>query len=226
MANSILNSLWDVIFPPFCVACNNPGEWWCESCRGGVHLVRDGICPKCLTAGEHECVGNLPFAEVVSCGFYHDAKLRALITRLKFSGVTVVASDLRLFLQERVLVDVPVEAVLMPMPLSQKRLKERGFNQAEFIAWQMKEAYRLPNRIDTGLLERIKHGDPLSSLEHDLALRSGQVKGAFRVRFAPLEHVVLVDDVATTGATAGEAARVLLAAGAKRVDLLTLAIGA
>ncbi len=68
--------------------------------------------------------------------------------------------------------------------------------------------------------------DPQSSLEHDLSIRSKHISGAFKLVGTPSEHVVLIDDVVTTGATAAEAARVLLANGAKRVDLVTLAIGA
>jgi predicted amidophosphoribosyltransferase len=94
------------------------------------------------------------------------------------------------------------------------------------VAEALKEAFKLRNDIDLNLLERAEHLDPQSSLEHDYALRAGHIKGAFRVNNTPPEHVVLVDDVATTGATAGEAAEALIMAGAKRVDLVALAIGA
>ncbi len=195
-------------------------------CRNKVHLVRGKICPKCLEIGDHECAGELPFASVYSCGYYHDAKLRSLITRIKFSGVTVIAKDLELFLSQRCGVDLEPEAVLVPMPLAEKRLRQRGFNQAEFIANTMIEAWGLNNKVNSSVLARAVHREAQSNLEHDLPTRSANIKNVFSCEKTPPEHVVLVDDVATTGATAAEAARVLISAGGKRVDLLTLAIGA
>ena len=59
-----------------------------------------------------------------------------------------------------------------------------------------------------------------------LATPAGHIRGAFRAQKESPEHVVLIDDVVTTGATAGEAAMVLIEAGAKKVDLVTLAVGA
>jgi len=222
----MLNKFWDFIFPPFCVACNRPGEWWCGKCRGGVHLVKNKICPRCLTIGEHECEGDLPFGEVILFGFYHDPKLRALITKLKFSGVTVLKSDLIAFLKAQNDVVIDAGAVLVPMPLASHRLKERGFNQAGFVAEVLSEAFGWSNVIDSEVLERFVHSDPQSSLEHDLALRSKHINGAFKVVKRPPAHVVLIDDVVTTGATAAEAVRTLKSAGAERVDLVTLAVGA
>ncbi|MDF1497547.1 MAG: double zinc ribbon domain-containing protein [Patescibacteria group bacterium] len=218
--------LWDLIFPPYCVACGNPGEWWCGDCRGKIHLVRGDICSKCLTVAEHECAGILPFETVTSFGYYHDPNLRALITKLKFNGVTILKSDLKSFLCKQKVPDISPGAVFVPMPLAEKRLKERGFNQAEFVAEVLIEAFDLQNEINLDLLERMENKDPQSSLTHDYGVRAGHIKGVFRAKKASPEHVVLIDDVVTTGATAGEVVRVLMEAGAKRVDLITLAIGA
>ncbi len=218
--------LWDLVFPPYCVACNTPGEWWCESCRSKVHLVKGEICAKCLKVEEHECEGFLPFGAVESFGYYHDPKLRALITKLKFNGVTILKVDLLAFLCTQKLPIISSNAVLVPMPLAQKRFKERGFNQAEFVLETLKEAFDLPNIVDLDLLERVEYKEPQSSLAHDFGVRAGHIKGAFKVKKESPEYVVLIDDVVTTGATAEEAARVLIDAGAKRVDLVTLAVGA
>lgn len=125
------------------------------------------------------------------------------------------------------------------MPLADKRLKERGFNQAELIAslfsneWQVKSnksdgsvlvtRYQLPV---TKCLIRVAHRDPQSSVEHDLAARQLNIKNCFEAIGQVPKQVILVDDVITTGATAAEAAGALLAAGAESVSVLTLAIGA
>ena len=223
---AMLNKLWDLIFPPYCVACNAPGEWFCASCRDKIQRVRGGICAKCLSIGEHECKGELPFLSVMAFGYYHDPILRALITKLKFNGVTVLENDLKVFLSTRRSIELSPDAVIVPMPLAKKRLKERGFNQAEFTANVFKEAFALPNSMDLNVLQRMEHKDPQSSLAHDYGVRAGHIRGVFSAGKELPEHIVLVDDVVTTGATAGEAAKILLEAGAKRVDLIALAIGA
>jgi ComF family protein len=111
------------------------------------------------------------------------------------------------------------------MPLADKRLRERGFNQAALIAHSIvARSSQLESRPD--LLIRTGHRAPQSSLEHDLAKRQENIKNSFECKGPVSENIILIDDVATTGATAAEAARVLLNAGAKNVNLVCLAIGA
>ena len=218
--------LWDLIFPPYCVACNAPGEWFCASCRNKIQRVRGGICAKCLSIGEHECKGELPFLSVMAFGYYHDPILRALITKLKFNGVTILENDLKVFLRTHKPIELSPDAVIVPMPLADKRLKERGFNQAEYIAGIMKQVYLWPNPMDLNVIKRVKHRDPQSGMGHEYELRAGNISGVFECGDNPPKTVFLVDDVATTGATAAEAAKVLMQAGTEEVHLVTLAIGA
>ena len=110
------------------------------------------------------------------------------------------------------------------MPLADKRLKERGFNQAELIAKVFCEC--LPQARMSLCLKRVAHRDPQSSVGHDLATRQLNIKNCFEAVGQVPKNIVLVDDVITTGATAAEAAGALLAAGAESVSVLTLAIGA
>jgi len=238
----------ELLFPRFCVSCREPGAWWCESCQSSVQRLSGRICPRCLGirtcnptaelgtglepirlrsaslgAGCETCNGALPFASVSSFGYYHDPKLRSVITALKFNGTSAVLHDLQAFIASRP-IDLPMADAVIPMPLSQERLRERGFNQAELIA----EALLSCNvkRETWNVLVRIANRIAQSSLEHDVAARRANVAGAFACHGAVPSNVLLVDDVVTTGATAGEAARALLAAGAQQVHLLTLAIGA
>jgi ComF family protein len=108
------------------------------------------------------------------------------------------------------------------VPLHPRRLWWRGFNQAALLA--MTIARRLDQPTDLKSLVRIKMTTPQTSKDHDArhrnvrrafaVARPGRIKG---------QRVLLVDDVMTTGATVDECARVLIAAGAARVDVLTLA---
>ena len=153
------------------------------------------------------------------------AGVGGLITQFKFHA----ALDLAPALTQRLLDTFgqsaePAPALLLPIPLSAARLRERGYNQA----WELtRRLARVLNcRADASLLLRVK------DTPHQLALapdqRAGNVRAAFAIeprRRAELSGatVTLVDDVMTTGATVSEAARVLLQAGSARVHVWVVA---
>jgi predicted amidophosphoribosyltransferase len=226
----------DVVYPPVCVACRAPGAWWCAPCRTAVHLVPHYPCGRCLrTERGHSasaCEGALPFSGVVTTGFYHSVPLRRLIAELKYQGVTVVATAVEQYLRDvRPSGAAPfpwshhTEIQLIPMPLSAARERDRGFNQAEWIADRMRAAWAPQIPVRCALARRHMRAAQ-AQLGHDAALRAANIRSAF-VALMPLHgSVILVDDVTTTGSTAAEAARVCFAAGAEKVYLATLAVGA
>lgn len=113
---------------------------------------------------------------------------------------------------------------LLAVPLSQERLRERGYNQSHQLAHAL--ARRRGLRCDANLLIRLQQGPSQSSLP--LADRAANVKHSFAIepqRLADLRgaHVALLDDVMTTGATLFELARVVRQAGAVRVEAWVLA---
>lgn len=211
--------LLDLLYPPRCVVCRQGGAWWCARCRGDVERLQttEGVLE-----GEH------PFACVLATGFYHSPPLRRLIASLKYDGVTVAEGDVEAYLRETLL-PLPWKdessLTIIPMPLADSRERERGFNQASWIAARMKNAWNIPGVIRTDVLARRKTVAAQAELEHDAALRSANIRGAFQVIGSVTSPVLLVDDVVTTGSTAAEAARLLLDAGAPRVYLATLAVG-
>ncbi len=112
--------------------------------------------------------------------------------------------------------------LVVPVPLHRRRLWWRGFNQAALLARAVSR--RMGRPVDAGALVRSRFTAPQTSQSHDERRRN--VRSAFVVRRPQRvigRRVLLVDDVMTTGATADECARVLLKAGAQRVDVLTLA---
>lgn len=112
--------------------------------------------------------------------------------------------------------------VVIPVPLHRRRLWWRGFNQAALLARTISR--RLNKPLDLQTLTRMKVTTPQTSQDHDERRRN--VRRAFSVARAVRikgRRVLLIDDVMTTGATVDECARVLMAAGAARVDVLTLA---
>jgi len=175
-------------------------------------LDENGRCAVC----RHGLSG---FDAVFSYGEYEGA-LRKLIHLFKYSGVTPLASKLGALLNGA----LPREQrfdVIIPMPLHWRKRLERGFNQSELLARFVSRRTGIPI---ANALRREKRTDPQAGLTR--AQRRLNVAGAFGVsRRSEIQgrHVLLIDDVFTTGATASACAAVLKRAGAQRVTVLTLA---
>lgn len=182
----------------------------CERCAIAVPSAQS-ICGNCLREPPPfaRCIAALDYAEPWD----------ALIRQFKFHERVELAALFASLMREA-WGDADAPDLLLPAPLSAARLRERGYNQS----WEL--ARRLNTSADAGLLLRVR--DTAHQVALPLLQRAANVHGAFAVeplRRAELEDrvVTLVDDVLTTGATAAEMARTLLAAGAARVDLWVLA---
>ena len=209
-----------------CVARFAPRIRRCSGCAlevpsGAAAADGTGLCGACLS--------EPPPYERTSAAVTYGYPWDRLIGNLKFHGALDLAPAL-----VRLMLDSPhalasAQAVdrttiLLPVPLSRQRLRERGFNQAWELARRLARSLAL--EADARLLLRVKDAP------HQLALppaeRAANVRGVFAVepmRRAELQgrDVLLVDDVMTTGATAAEISRVLLLAGAARVAVWVVA---
>jgi len=111
---------------------------------------------------------------------------------------------------------------VIPVPLHPSRLRQRGYNQSLLLAREVSQKYLIP--LDFTSLRRVRPTPPQTQLSG--AERRKNIRGAFAVQNPePLAKasILLIDDVFTTGATVEECSKILLRAGAKRVDVLTLA---
>lgn len=191
-----------------CHFCHADLPWQGPAClRCALPLPSPGTCGACL---QHPP----PLTETHAV-FDYAFPLDRLLPRLKFH---------RDFASGRVLVQAMWDHcrhlsrpdALLPLPLHRERLRRRGYDQALELARPLARALDLP--LADGLLTRSKSTIAQSRL--DAGARKRNLRGAFQlVAGAPLPaHIVLVDDVMTTGATLHSAARVLLAAGVRRVD--------
>jgi ComF family protein len=145
--------------------------------------------------------------------------LAAAVRALKYRGRRAVAGTLGDLLAERY--PFAADALLVPVPLHRSRLRARGFNQAVLLARVL--ARRRALELAPRLLARVRPTEAQAGLP--AAARRANLRAAFALRVPvrlPDRPVVLVDDVLTTGATADACARVLLAAGAPRVDVYTV----
>ena len=191
-----------------CRACHAALPWQGPAClRCALPLPRPGTCGACLQ--------HAPPLTETHAVFDYAFPLDRLLPRLKFH---------RDFASGRVLAQTMVDEcaklirpdALLPLPLHRGRLRRRGYDQALELARPLARALNLP--LLKGVLERSKSTSAQSRLAAEARKRN--LRGAFRVVVEqPLPaHIVLVDDVMTTGATLHAAARTLLAAGAQRVD--------
>ncbi len=185
-------------------------------------VAPDGL-PRCSECRQMEPL----FARAVAYGSY-DLGLRELIHLLKYEQVRPAANVLGRMLADAIACLAPafgaVEPVVVPVPLHREKLRQRGFNQSELIA---RAALKIRPagqewRLDTAVLERVRPTESQTGLTRPQRVEN--VRGAFAVRGDVAgREVLLVDDVFTTGTTAGECARVLRKAGAARVWVATVA---
>ena len=198
----VLEAIVDAVFPARCPLCS-------RFASGAA-----GLCAPCRSAlGAGRAAGDV----LALSGYLGD--LDAAVRALKFGGRRELARPLGRMLAEGARVAGWTAGVVVPVPLHQARLAERGFNQAALIAAAAARDLRVPLR---DLLERTR--DTRHQPGSSRAERAANVQGAFRCR-ARLsgEEVLLVDDVYTTGATARECAAALRAAGAGRVRVAVIA---
>ena len=223
------------VMPPLCPVCRavpRPvGAWACDPCAEAMGLLPTPRCPQCGGAcdgalaicGECLRAGERPWAHAVSA-FAFRGLAREAVHRLKYQGDTALvplfavamAQDWRRHGQGEL-------DVVVPVPLHWTRQLRRGYNQAELLARMVARQLGLPCER---LLRRRRRTAQQALLE--MEARQKNIRGVFAHRCGTQtagRRVLLVDDVLTTGATLGEAARVLEAAEAAAVSVLTAARG-
>ncbi|MCA9935369.1 MAG: ComF family protein [Ardenticatenaceae bacterium] len=161
-----------------------------------------------------------PLQQVRTAVFFEDP-IQTLIHKLKYSNTFALASALAAFmLQAWPDWASPINCII-PIPLHEKRYKERGYNQSERLAHYLSHERHI--WMDTHSLQRTRHTQPQVHL--NAVERQSNVAGAFSVTDTDIvnKHILLIDDVFTTGATLSAAADVLLTAGAATVSGYCLA---
>ncbi len=214
---SFLNALLDIVFPTKCISCNLTGY---------------DLCINCLS--------NSPIAERESAKWifplydYRHPPIKKALWLFKYKGKKRLANIFAEIIYGKILEELSdwsiienfKNAILVPIPLSAKRYKERGYNQAELICKELikidgNENFKLVNNV----LIKPKETEHQARIEN----RSERLKniiGSFSVKNEELikhANIILIDDITTTGATLDEAKKVLKRAGAKKIIAFTVA---
>lgn len=219
----------DWLYPPSCGGCGRPGERWCCACNQQAQLLFPRICACCGHPIEissrsplcMKCQSAPPvFRALRSWAPFH-GPVRNAIHRLKYRRDVALGERLsQLLAQLFVGLSWPVDLIL-PVPLSDRRHRERGYNQAACLAY--------PLALSTGIAYRagglFRTRETQTQVGLSASDRKSNVLDAFRAtpRVVKGKNVLVVDDVATTGSTINACAQALLAAGAVSVYGITLA---
>lgn len=244
----ITASMWlfflDLVFPIECLGCGRDGLWLCGGCFKKIKFKPRQYCLHCKKENDFgqfcpSCGVNYDLDGVWIAALYDELLISRAIKDLKYHFITALADDLsRLII---LFVDKMIEPsrdlklnspaailnfndnLVVPVTLAKKRLRWRGFNQAELLARKVAGKYNL--ELDSGNLIRVKHKKPQAKLAEVARLKN--IKDCFEWRGGDLKkkNIILIDDVVTTGATLNECAKVLKAAGAGQVFGLVVAKG-
>lgn len=238
---TLANGLLDLVFAPVCVACGGPiatddaTRLICRLCWSRAHPLPTPRCGRCWSprpidaapdAACAVCDALVPGVRCVRSAFVMRDPVREMVHALKYRGWEAAAGPMA----ERMrAVPLPPDAEneirgVVPVPVSRPRLRHRGYNQAERLA----AAYARTAgwRCLADVLLRTRATETQTALHPDE--RRANVAHAFAVppehaREIEGEHLLLIDDVWTTGATALACAETLLGAGARAVSVLTFA---
>ena len=216
------------LLAPRCLVCAEAGVDGldlCRWCRAELPWNTDA-CARCalpLTAGADcpRCLAEPPPFTRAQAAFRYEFPVDRLLPRFKFHE-DLAAGALLATLMQWSLDPADWPQALLPVPLHRSRLRRRGYDQALELAKALSRETGLP--LLASRLARLRRTQAQTEL--GAAARRRNVAGAFSLRPGPSlpEHVALVDDVLTTGATAGECTQVLLAAGVERVDVWAVAV--
>jgi len=220
--NLIINSVFDFIYPPLCLNCGNSlseqEELICEKCWNATPFNENYFSAEDINS----ITGPLYFSEFHWC-FSIDENILKIIHNFKYSGFKKLKYRLGEFLVKRIYTIINSQPVdlIVPVPLHKKREKSRGYNQSALLCEAIIGKLNVP--YSSNILKKTVNNKSQTSLTRDE--RAQNVKGVFAiedVQEIKNKHVLIIDDVFTTGSTINECSKVLMENDAKRITALTV----
>ena len=225
-----------LLLPRRCIACGTPVESdgaLCAACWPSVRFLGPPHCAACGYPFEYDagvgtlcgaCMARRPAFDRARAVFAYDDASRGPVLSFKHADRTEAAPAFARLMATAAADLLPEAGLLVPVPLHRRRLIARRYNQSALLAQALERHAGVPALPD--LLVRTRHTPSQGGLS--AAGRERNVRGAFAVRRDRADsvrdaHVLLIDDVLTTGATVEACARVLKRAGARAVDVVTVA---
>ncbi len=239
---TVFDFILDLIFPKLCLGCKKEGEYLCMNCFGKIELSKHQVCPICYKGDSSAvcgaCISSDLYLDGLICAtsFAKNILLRKCIHVYKYEFVEELAIPLAkilvlAFMQLKDNEDCKHFSVICAVPLHPKRLRFRGFNQAELLAEEFIKATHLKFKI-INFVQRIHFRMPQMQLSREMRLKNAENAFVFNPKYNKNidsnlpnlpETILLIDDVATTLATLNSCAKSLKMAGVKKIYGLVLA---
>ncbi len=231
------NLLLNILFPEFCLICQREGSLVCPDCLHNIEVNQSFYCPFCSMPYQLSNPGKCRAHQIkfldghLYPASFDNKTVKRLITSFKYKPyhknlttplAYLIISHI-LLTENQSILKTGENSILMPIPLSRHKQKSRGFNQAELLAKELSNFFKLP--CDTKNLIKIKKTVSQTTLTKQE--RKSNIKNAFTLKNPSLiqnKTILLVDDVLTTASTLESAAQLLKTSGhAHRVYALTIA---
>lgn len=236
--NNLINGFLEFLYPEniSCILCNNPIRKnttysMCRECFNNINFILDG-CIKCgkpminYSLEEQSIEGctyclnkGFYFDKVISCVEYTEIS-KKIIFGLKYNSKTYLSKYISIIMKEKLeLENIKFDYILF-VPLHKKRLRQRGFNQAEKIANNLSNIIDVPvidiidRRYNTRRLYKLGKEDRINELKNAFTIKSNIID-------LKNKNVLLVDDIFTTGSTVNEISKILKINGLNKVFIAT-----
>lgn len=236
LLNKISDFALDILFPISCLGCGKPGEWLCEECLEKIPLKLNQVCPLCeksITPNGFVCFNcrrKYSIDGLLASSSYQNKLLAHLIHLYKYRFIEKLSEPLgELMLRAILSSETPLPDLIISVPLHKRRLRSRGFNQSEklahYVAEKISPGFFIP--VANNILVRNRYTSPQMKIK-SYSQRRKNIRGAFTIdrkntKIIRGKRILLIDDIATTGATIFECAETLKRKGAREVYALILA---
>lgn len=229
----MIQKLLELLYPSTCIFCGKIcQEGICPECRTKVRTIREPRCKKCgkpIRRAEEEycydCQKRKFHYEQGRSLWLHKAPVKESVYRFKYKNRRVYGEVYAKEMAEAFgeLLRLREIDLIIPVPLHKRKLKSRGFNQAAVLARKLGELTGIP--VNTELVVRRKYTTPQKEFGHNE--RRKNLKDAFAVTKKQMDaaHILIIDDIYTTGSTIDSIAEVLEKSGVTKTYFLTISIG-
>ncbi len=233
MTNKVLLFLLELLFPIRCISCGKYKQWICDDCLKNIELNNEHPCPRCEKNSTvsgitcPNCHKNFPLDGMISAVSYKNSLVSEAVHLLKYRFIKDLTINLsELMTKAYINSNNPLPDIIIPVPLHKRRLRWRGFNQAELLAEYLSNnlAPGISIATDNSIILRKKYSKPQAKIKNyqDRIANMQDVFGSSSNISLDNKHALLVDDIATTGTTIIECAKVLKKLHARKVTALVI----